>query len=318
MLVRSLKKAIVTGGCGFIGSHIVDELLKRGIETYVLDNLSTGCLDNIKAHLNNDLFHFVQGDISEVSQIFTGRDGFEVVFHEAAIASVTLSVLNPNLIFDSNVNFTIKLLNFCKDAGVKRFVFASSSAVYGDLKGKELSEDNYCKPTSPYGASKIAIEHFLHSYWKTYGLETVSLRYFNVYGPRQSKNDYSGVITIFVDRLMRSEPLIIYGDGNQIRDFVNVKDIVKANMLAMESDNGVGQTINVGTGTETSILNLAQLIKKISDKEKTPIIFSKERLGDIKKSVSTTAVSKELLGFTPSIALNEGLEEFVNWQKVIA
>lgn len=313
-----VRRVLVTGGCGFVGSHIVDELLNRGIETHVLDNLSIGKIEKISQHFDNNLFHFIQGDISEVSQIFRGREGFEVVFHEAAIASVTLSVLNPNLIFESNVNSTMKLLNFCKDAGVKKFVFASSSAVYGDLKGQELSEDNYCKPTSPYGASKIAIEHFLHSYWKTYGLETVSLRYFNVYGPRQCKNEYSGVITIFVDKLKRSEPLIIYGDGSQIRDFVNVKDIVKANMLAMESYMGVGKTINVGTGIETSILNLAQLIKKIYDKEKTPITFSKERLGDIKKSVSTTAISKELLGFTPSIALNEGLEEFVNRQKVIA
>ncbi len=314
----SVRRALVTGGCGFIGSHIVDELLRRGIDTYVLDNLSTGKIENVSKHLDNNMFHFIQGDISEVSQIFRGREGFEVVFHEAAIASVTLSVLNPNLIFESNVNSTIKLLNFCKDTGVKRLVFASSSAVYGDLQGQELSEDIYCKPTSPYGASKIAIEHFLHSYWKTYGLETVSLRYFNVYGPRQSKNEYSGVITIFVDRLMRAEPLTIYGDGNQIRDFVNIKDIVKANMLAMESPMAVGHPINVGTGTETSILNLAQLIKKIADREKTPIIFSKERMGDIKQSVSTTALSKELLGYAPSTTLNEGLEEFVNWQKVIA
>jgi UDP-glucose 4-epimerase len=313
-----VKRALVTGGCGFIGSHIVDELLNRGIETYVLDNLSTGKMSNINNHLDNKLFHFIQGDVSEISQIFRGREGFEVVFHEAAIASVTLSVLNPRLIFESNVNSTISLLNFCKDTGVKRIIFASSSAVYGDLEGKELSEDNYCKPSSPYGASKIAIEHFLHSYWKTYGLETISLRYFNVYGPRQSKNEYSGVITIFVDRLMRNEPLIIYGDGTQIRDFVNIKDIVKANMLAMQSEKGVGETINIGTGTQTSIVNLAQVVRRIADKEKTPIIFSKERLGDIKKSLSTTSRSKELLNFVPTINLTTGIEEFVNWQKIIA
>ncbi len=313
-----VKRALVTGGCGFIGSHIVDELLNRGIETYVLDNLSTGKVSNINQHIDNELFHFIQGDISEVSQIFRGREGFEVVFHEAAIASVTLSVINPNLIFESNVNASIKLLNFCKDAGVKRIVFASSSAVYGDLQDQKLSEDNYCRPTSPYGASKIAIEHFLHSYWKTYGLETIALRYFNVYGPRQSNNEYSGVITIFVDRLKRNEPLKIYGDGKQIRDFVNVKDIVKANMLAMDSGRGVGQTINIGTGIPTSIINLAQIIKKITSNEKTPIIFSKERMGDIKSSLAITAKSKSLLGYVPTITLQTGLEEFVHWQKVVA
>ncbi|MGD9672518.1 MAG: NAD-dependent epimerase/dehydratase family protein [Candidatus Nitrosocosmicus sp.] len=312
-----VRRALVTGGCGFIGSHLVDELLRRGIETYVLDNLSTGKIENISQHFDNNMFHFIQGDISEVSQIFRGREGFEVVFHEAAIASVTLSVLNPNLVFESNVNSTVKLLNFCKEAGVKRFVFASSSAVYGDLQGQELSEDNYCKPTSPYGASKIAIEHFLHSYWKSYGLETVSLRYFNVYGPRQSKNEYSGVITIFVDKLIRSEPLTIYGDGNQIRDFVNIKDIVKANMFAMESEGCVGQTINIGTGNQTTILSLAQMVSKMMEKEKIPIIFSQERAGDIKKSLATTERAREFLGFVPSITLDDGLEEFVNWQKVI-
>lgn len=166
------------------------------------------------------------------------------------------------------------MLNFCKDTGVKRIVFASSSAVYGDILGQGLSEDNYCKLTSPYGASKVAVEHFLHSYWRTFGLETVALRYFNVYGHRQSKNEYSGVITIFVDRLMRNIPLTIHGDGKQIRDFVNIRDIVRANIHDRKSENAVGQTINIGTGSPTSILDLAHKIKKLADMEKTPIIFS--------------------------------------------
>jgi UDP-glucose 4-epimerase len=313
-----VKRALVTGGCGFVGSHIVDELLARGIETYVLDNLSTGKMENIDKHMDNSLFRFIHGDISEIYKIFSSREGFDVVFHEAAIASVTLSVVNPNLVFESNVYSTFKLLNFCKDIGVKRLVFASSSAVYGDLEGQELSEETFCRPTSPYGSSKIAIEHFLHSYWKTYGLETVSLRYFNVYGPRQSNNEYSGVITIFVNRVMRNEPLIIYGDGKQIRDFINIKDIVKANILAMESEKAVGQTINVGTGLQTSILELAQMVKKVTGKKNVPIIFSKERLGDIKKSLSKTTRAKELLGFVPTTTLNTGLEEFVTSQKIVS
>lgn len=310
-----VKKALVTGGCGFIGSHIVDELLNRGIETYVLDNLSTGHINNINRHTNNELFHFIQGDISKISELFRGHESFEIVFHEAAITSVTISVTNPKVIFESNVTSAFKVLNFCKDTGVRRMVFASSSSVYGDLHGQELSEDNYCKPISPYGASKIAIEHFIHSYWKTYGLETISLRYFNVYGPRQSKNEYSGVITIFVDRLMRNEPIVIYGDGKQVRDFVNIRDIVTANMLAMGSHKAVGETINIGTGTQTSILDLAQMVKKVVDKENAQIIFSKERLGEIKRSISTTNKSSELLGFVPNTTLTSGLAEFINWQK---
>lgn len=313
-----IQKALVTGGCGFIGSHIVDELLNKRIETYVIDNLSTGSIQNISRHLDNELFHFIQGDISDISELLKDVRGIEVIFHQAAIASVEISVINPIFTFDSNVSSSFMVLNYCKNARVKRIVFASSSAVYGDLHGQELSEDNYCRPTSPYGASKIAIEHFLHSFWKTYGLETVSLRYFNVYGPRQSKNEYSGVITIFVERLGRNEPLIIYGDGKQIRDFVNIKDIVKANMLAMESEKAIGQTINIGTGNQTSILDLAKMVKEITDKENAQVIFSKERLGDIRRSLSTTNKSSELLGYVPNTSLWSGLTEFVNWQKVVA
>lgn len=309
---------MVTGGCGFIGSHIVDELLNRGIETYALDNLSTGNINNVSQHANNELFHFVQGDICDISELFIDAEGFDVVFHEAAIASVALSVENPRASFESNVSSAFKVLNFCKDTGTKRIVFASSSSVYGDLQSQELSEDNYCKPTSPYGASKIAIEHFLHSFWKTYGLETVSLRYFNVYGLRQSKNEYSGVITIFVDRLSRNEPIIIYGDGHQVRDFVNIRDIVRANMLAMESPKAIGETINIGTGTQTSIIDLARMLKRVTDKENARIVFTKERLGDIKKSVSTVDKSNDLLGYIPNTTLISGLTEFVNWQKVLA
>jgi len=316
--LKKFKKALVTGGCGFIGSHIVDELLKRGIETTVLDNLSTGNSYNVKEHFDNGLFHFISGNISEMKELFEEKESFDIVFHEAAIASVIQSVNLPEYVFESNVVSAFKVLNFCKDSGVKKVIFASSSAVYGDSQGQELSERTYCAPTSPYGASKIAIEYFLHSYWKTYGLETISLRYFNVYGPRQSNNEYSGVITIFVDRLMKNEPLVLLGDGKQIRDFVNISDIVKANILAMECPKAAGETFNIGTGIGTTILDLAEMVKKVTNKETAPIIYSKERVGDIKKSVANISKAKETLRFNPATNLIDGLSDYLRWQQALS
>ena len=320
MLLGSYRKALVTGGCGFIGSHIVDELLRRGIETYVLDNLSTGSIRNIRNHLNDDeeLFHFIQGDISNISHYFSDVSDIDIVFHEAAIASVTKSIIEPQFVFESNVSSSFRVLNFCKESGIKKMVFASSSAVYGDQKGHELSENLFPKPISPYGASKITIEHFLHSYWETYGLETVSLRYFNVYGPRQSNNEYSGVITIFINRLLNNKPLVIYGDGKQIRDFVNIHDVVKANMLAMDSPYAAGEAINIGTGIQTSILNLANTIKSVLGRNNSPTLFSDSRPGDIRMSLANITKSNEILGFNPSMDLNTGLNEYVNSIKIPA
>lgn len=307
----------MTGGCGFIGSHIVDELLDRGIETYVLDDLSTGNLNNIRKHFDNKLFRLYCKDISTISELFKNEESFDIVFHEAAIASVTQSVNDPMRVFESNVNSAFKVLNFCQDRGVKKIIFASSSAVYGDLQGQELIEDRFCNPRSPYGAAKIAIEHFLHSYWKTYGLETVSLRYFNVYGPRQSNNEYSGVITVFVDRLLKNKPLVIFGNGRQVRDFVYVKDIVSANMLSMECPEAAGQTFNIGTGTETTILQLAEVIKRITNKESIPVIFTEERRGDIMRSVSYNKKSEQILGFKASTSLMSGLSKYLRAQTVL-
>jgi UDP-glucose 4-epimerase len=316
--LKKLRRALVTGGCGFIGSHIVDELLKRGIETNVLDDLSTGNLYNIKKHKNNKLFHFTVGDISKIKELFENEERFDVVFHEAAIASVTQSVDNPARVFETNVNSAFKVLNFCKDNAVKKIIFASSSAVYGNFEGQELSENIYCNPTSPYGASKLAIEYFLQTYWKTYGLETVSLRYFNVYGPRQISNEYSGVITIFINQLLKNQPLMIYGNGKQTRDFINIKDIVRANMLAMECPRAAGEIFNIGTGTQTTILELAELTQRVTNRQTGRIIFLRERPGDIKKSVSNVSKSEKILGFNPSVSLFSGLSDYLNSQESVS
>ncbi|ALI36768.1 UDP-glucose 4-epimerase [Candidatus Nitrosocosmicus oleophilus] len=309
--LRSVQRVLVTGGAGFIGSHIVDELLKRGFETFVIDDFSSGKLYNLKNNLLNPRLHVLPGDISQIHNIMKDIEEIDVVFHEAAIASVTESVRNPEKVFYSNVRSTMKVIDFCLNSGVKKIIFASSSAVYGDLSNDVLNEDLACKPTSPYGASKLSVENYLHSYWKTYGLKCVSLRYFNVYGPRQSNNEYSGVITIFIDRLINNQSPIIYGDGSQTRDFVNIQDVVYANMLSMESNNAVGEIFNVGTGIPTSILDLVQIARNTVGKDEINPTFTDARAGDILQSLSDISRARNLLAYNPKINLQDGLESFV-------
>lgn len=258
------SRAMVTGGAGFIGSHIVDELLRKGVETIVVDDLSSGSMENLAHHRGDPLLRFVEGRVGQVGNILRDISGVDVVFHEAAIASVPKSVEDPALVHRVNVDETLELMNFCVSKRVKRFIFASSAAVYGVLREPLASEGLLCAPVSPYGASKLAVETYLSAFHKTYGLETVGLRYFNVYGPRQRLNDYSGVITVFINSLLRKERPTIYGDGMQTRDFVFVKDVVRANMLAMESEFSAGEVFNVASGDSTTVIELLETLKRIT------------------------------------------------------
>ncbi len=311
--MKSINRALVTGGAGFIGSHIVDGLLDRGIETYVLDDLSSGNLNNLSKNKNNKLLHIKVGDISKISQILKNVKDIDVVFHEAAIASVAKSVQDPKSVFKTNVSSSMEVLDFCVNAKVKKLIFASSSAVYGDIKAKVLHEDMICNPTSPYGSSKLSIEKYLHSYWKTYGLECVSLRYFNVFGSRQSNNPYSGVITIFVNRILKNLTPVIFGDGLQIRDFINVDDIVKANMLSMISKNATGEVFNIGTGNGTTVIDLINILSLLMGNEKIKHEFFKSRLGDIQASISSIIKAKKLMNFHPQVTIENGLRQFTEW-----
>jgi len=302
-------RALVTGGAGFIGSHIVDELLTRGIETYVIDNLSTGSLDNLVQHRNNNLLHFMAGDARGAETLLQNTN-IDVVFHEAAIASVPKSVSHPMLVHDVNVNMTLQLMNYCVKAGVKRFIFASSAAVYGILKSK-ATEEMACRPNSPYGAGKLAIEDYLHAYKRTYGLDTVMLRYFNVYGPRQRYSDYSGVITIFISKLLNGEGPIIFGDGLQVRDFVHVDDIVQANMLAMESANATGEMFNVASGRATSILELVEIVKELVGAINIKHQFAPPRQGDMKLGLASIDKIIRTLGYDPRVQMQHGLKGLI-------
>lgn len=307
--MRNISRVLVTGGAGFIGSHIVDELLCRGIETYVIDNLSTGAVNNLMQHRSNDLLHLIIGDARDAEMLLQDIN-VDVVFHEAAIASVPKSVIHPMLVHDVNVNMSLQLLNYCLKAGVKRFIFASSAAVYGILD-TNATEDMTCKPNSPYGASKLAVEDYLHAYWHTYGLETVMLRYFNVYGRRQRYSDYSGVITVFINKLLSGQKPTIFGDGLQVRDFVHVEDIAQANMLAMKSSNAVGEMFNVASGKATSILELAQIIKKLLGAAHIENVFLPPRPADTKFGIASIDKIKRVLGYEAKIQLYDGLRELI-------
>ena len=310
------SKILVTGGAGFVGSHLVDRLLNEGFEVTVIDNLDTGRLENIAHHQDREEFHFVKGDIRDFNLVKQTMKDMDAVFHEAALASVTLSVQYPILSNDINVAGTLNLLKASSDLHVKRFIYASSAAVYGNTPSPQKREDMTPNPTSPYGASKLAAENYVKLFHKLYGLETVSLRYFNVYGPRQRfdiQSAYGGAITIFTNRLLKNMPPIIYGDGKQTRDFVYIQDIIDANMLALKSKDAAGETFNIGTGTKVSVNEVAEALKDIMNKKDLKNTHAGSRPTDIRHGYADITKAKRILGFHPKVPLKEGLIKLVNW-----
>ena len=312
--MKNISKAVVTGGAGFIGSHIVDELISRGIETFVVDDLSTGSSENLKQHRNNKLLHVITGDARNMEALLPNENDIDVVFHDAAIASVARSVSEPMVVHDVNVNMSLAVMNFCVNRGVKRFVFASSAAVYGRVNGR-VHEELICRPFSPYAASKLAVEDYLNAYFSTYGLQSVALRYFNVFGPRQIMSHYSGVIMIFINQLLRGETPTIFGDGKQTRDFVYVKDIVQANMLAMQSEKVVGEVFNVATGNSITLLELLQTLKSVTKTENITHKFGPPRTGDVIVGMASIDKIRNSLGYEPKISMAEGLANVVEFVK---
>ena len=306
------KKVLITGGAGFIGSHLAEELAENN-EVIVIDNLSTGKLENIKHLLNDKKIIFKKGDIRDLNFLKNEFEGADYIFHQAAVVSVPKSVEDPVSTNEVNVNGTLNVLIAAKNCDAKKVVFASSCAVYGDNPDLPLKEDMLPRPLSPYAASKLACECYCQVFAEVYGLPTVSLRYFNVYGPRQDANsDYAAVIPKFIARVLENKPPIIYGDGNQTRDFIFVKDIVRANITAAESS--ITGTFNIASGKATSIEELAmQIIKTAGKNEDMKPIHEKPRAGDIKHSSADISKAKEKLNFQPEYSLEEGLEEIVEW-----
>jgi UDP-glucose 4-epimerase len=299
------KRVLVTGGAGFIGSHVLDKLVEEAYTVRVLDNLSSGKLGNIGSHIDSGVVEFIKGDIRDLKVVKKSLEGVNIVIHMAALVSVPLSIENPNLTFDINLTGTLNLLRSSVEKRVEKFVFISSCAVCGDPESLPVTEETKPNPISPYAESKLIGERYCLGFSERSLLKTVVLRFFNVYGPRQGMNDYSGVITKFADRCTQGLPLTIYGDGSQTRDFVNVKDVAEAVFAAVKSDVS-GEVFNVGSGKPISIEELARTIIELTG-GKSVISYEKPRLGDIKDSYGNISKAAKLLNYKPHVSLKSGL-----------
>ncbi len=310
----NVRSALVTGGAGFIGSHIVDALLDAGVRVCVVDNFSTGHLRNLGGRLEDPRLQIIDADVRDLDSTAEIPDGIDVVFHEAAIASVPRSVEDPVLVNDVNFRGALEVMEFCRKRDVMRLVFASSAAVYGVVAQPPATERQLCSPSSPYGASKLAAEEYLHAYHCTYGLETVALRYFNVYGPRQRMDDnYSGVIPLFSRQLLSSVRPVIYGDGLQTRDFVYVTDVATANLLAARANGVAGQVFNVASGRQVSILELFKALRSLTGSHSVEPGFSPARVGDLRVGASSIEKIGKTIGYKPEIALEVGLSRVLGY-----
>ncbi len=302
-------KALVIGGAGFIGSHLVERSLREGWSVRVLDNLSTGKRENL-APVAADV-EVVVADVRHAERLRQEMRGCDVVFHQAAIVSVPYSVEHPDETLDVNLRGTLNVLEAAKGAGVKRVVMASSAAVYGDDPALPKTESMLPSPIAPYGLEKLASEHYLAIWTKLFGLETVALRYFNVFGPRQDPSSaYSGVISIFADRILRGAPITIFGDGEQFRDFVYVANVAEANFLAATKAQASGRVYNIGCGERTSLNELAAILARICDRDVAPA-HAAVRAGDIRASLADIGRARAELGYEPRVGVEEGLRKLV-------
>ena len=305
-----MAKYLITGGCGFIGSHLAEALVAEGHAVRVFDNLATGHLENLQGFAGR--VEVVRGDIREPDALQAALDGIEYVFHEAALVSVAISVQEPAENEAINIRGTLNVLQAARAAGVKRLVFASSSAIYGNNPELPKREEMVPEPESPYALGKLTGEHYLHLFSSLYGLQTVVLRYFNVFGPRQdARSMYSGVISKFAADLRAGRTPTIYGDGGQTRDFVFVKDVVQANLLAMRSDKtGGGEAFNVATNTKYTLLELLATLQRLTGRSGQPH-FEPARSGDIRHSYADIAKAQRVLGYQPKFSLEAGLRELL-------
>ncbi len=302
------KKALVTGGAGFIGSHLVEALLQRDYQVTVLDNLSTGKENNLPSHRS---LRFIAGDVRDKRKVSASLRGCDVIFHLAAMVSVEESILKPVVCNDVNVNGTLNLLEEARRKAVERLVYASSTAVYGNATTLPVSETASTNPFSPYGLSKLVAEKHAMLYHRLYNVPSVCLRFFNVFGPRQTPGYYAGVIANFVTDIETRKPLTIFGDGNQTRDFVYVSDAVDACMAATEKKEAIGEIINIGTGRETRIEQLAREIIKISGR-RLKIRHRPERRGEIRFNYADITKAKSLIGYSPGFTVIDGLRRLLS------
>jgi UDP-glucose 4-epimerase len=300
---------VVTGGAGFIGSHLVERLLAMGCGVTVIDNLSSGKKEHIDMFGGN--VRFILGDVNDINQMMDAAQNARYIFHLAAIPSVPQSIADPVGSNHTNINGTLSVLTAARKMGVQRVIFSSSSAVYGDAVSLPITEDAHPSPLSPYAIQKLAGEHYMRVFARSYGMETVSLRYFNVFGPRQDpRSSYAGVIPLFVSALSDARKPTIYGDGLATRDFISVHDVVEANVLAALHGSGIGDVYNIGSGVQTSVMELFQVIADVMESNIKPVC-NVAREGDIKDSLADIAKAQYELGFQPRVLFRDGVKEVV-------
>ena len=304
-------RAMVTGGAGFIGSHITERLVREGHDVRVVDSFRTGKRTNLDVASSLGNVEIVEADVRDAPQLDSLMDGVDVVFHQAAVVSVPYSVEHPQETHDVNLQGTLNVLFAARRRGVKRIVFAGSAAAYGDDPELPKRESMFPAPSSPYGVEKLASERYLAACAPLYGVETVTLRYFNVFGPRQDPSSpYSGVISIFVERALRGDRVTVYGDGTQSRDFVFVEDVVEANLRAATTPGVSGRVYNVATGNETTVNELAAMLGRVVGRE-LAVAYEPRRPGDILKSLADIGRARADLGYAPRIGIEAGLERLV-------
>ncbi|HUU09201.1 MAG TPA: SDR family oxidoreductase [Phycisphaerae bacterium] len=304
---------LVTGGGGFIGSNLVRGLLARGDNVRVLDNFSTGFRENLEeVRADVDL---VEGDVRNADACLRAARGAEVVFHLAAVPSVPQSMADPQTSFEANLVGMHQMLMAAREAGARRFVFSASSAAYGDSEDLPKRETMPMLPLSPYAAAKAAGELYAATFWRAYGLQTVSLRYFNVFGPRQDPtNQYAGVIAAFASRMLRGRPPVIYGDGTQSRDFIYVENVVHANLLAAGADEVHGEVVNIGSAEATDLNRMVAVFNDILGTDLAPV-YDPPRAGDVMHSLADIAAARQLLGYEPRVRFAEGLRQTIEWYR---
>jgi len=308
------SKVLVTGGAGFIGSNLAEELIRQGARVSIIDNFTTGFRENLQ-DIEGD-FDLVEGDINDDAALGKAIDGAEIVFHQAALPSVPRSVEDPAETHRVCVDGTFSLLVKAKTLGVKRFVYAASSSAYGDQPILPKVETMRPDPLSPYAVAKLTGEYYCRAFHNVYGLETISLRYFNVFGPRQNPASmYSGVISRFIDALLTGKSPAIYGDGEQSRDFTYISNVVDANIKAAQTSQGLGETMNVANGERITLNELFELLKKITNQPNAAADFQAPRSGDVKHSQADNRRAVECLNYSELVGLEEGLRRTIDWWK---
>lgn len=309
-------KILITGGAGFIGSHLCDKYVKAGHNVICLDNFMNGNIRNIRALTHKSNFKLVNGDIRDFDLMEKIMPEVDVIFHLAAQIHVDRSVVEPKTTYEINVLGTQNVLESARMYDVKKIIHASTSEVYGSAQYTPIDEKHPLAAPHPYGASKIAADRMCYSYLQTYGMNIVIMRLFNVFGPRQKDTGYGGVISIFTRRILNNMPPIIYGDGLQTRDYTYIADAVKAYDLTLKYKKQITEPINFGTGQEISIINLANMILEITDKnDDLRPVHVQPRVGEVKRLIADAAKAKKILGWSPNYDFKKGLKEFINWYK---